>query len=66
MSLRFVAKKTNIFKLTSKSPEVFPLLTVVACGATFASVISYKTCMYTQDVRFDRKKRLNPYYYMNK
>lgn len=54
----------NLVKLTLKHYEVIPLVAVVSSGLVLATVISVKTCLYTNDVRFNKTNRNDPLYFM--
>ena len=54
----------NLVKLTLKNYEVIPLVSVVTGGLVLATAISVKTCLYTNDVRFNKKNKNDPLYFM--
>lgn len=57
-------KMNNLVKLTLKHYEVLPLVAVVSGGLVLATAISVKTCLYTNDVRFNKTDRNDPLYFM--
>ena len=57
-------RSKSFFQLTTKAPEVFPVIGVVGFGCVLATVMGYRACTIPNNVRFDIKKRRDLYYHM--
>ena len=64
MATRTLSLGRSMFQLTTKAPEVFPVIGAVSFGCVLATVMGYRACTIPNDVRFDIQKRSDQYYYM--